>query len=662
MIFTKSELHKRGDDVTRKGWTTRFYHDFLDSVWREPFINRTSGFDEAGGPDSVIAFNENNRVFSISPATNKFAFWQFIVRISFFKRYEPMEIELPDEEGLYLIYLFRDEEDKTHKRQILHFIKNPTNEQTGEVYLERVVVAWVYWNFNDKSAVYFGDERHGSEWNPKIHLWAHEAFNALWKNGLQHNNVIIGDGSINAHAQFGISSGEFLHEDMEHAISAVASTVGLPVLWFSGGVDFNPRIEINSGYSFLKGTNFLYHNANGTKTECTNGYFMLYHVFATNCKLYPLISVMGQAQYANKNECCKAALNEVNALKTQLPQQTALPVVSFCFEVNSLFANTPKARIVQPCSGQTGMVWIEEYNNWYDILILIEIEENGGGIAEVLTDKSVTGDGTAGSEIQLVNDEDNPNDLHYYGTGDAMEPDKGFHHLHSKLVTQAGHGFAVKQAIRQNGTAFVLAQANNAENAQTTGIVVEVIDANNFRYQSGDFFAHADWVAGKEYALSPVTAGQIIEMPDDSFIWQVGWVRQSLGWGTDRGLKIEIDVGDEIGELLNKKLVGYWDREFEFCINKGVVEEFIIDLYACYEYTVVGAILMVDAGTINAAIQLNGANITGLENITISTAPTYIQASGNNSVKDADMLKLVTTITYTGDPVFIHGKLKILRE
>ncbi|MCA1761165.1 MAG: hypothetical protein LC658_15460, partial [Bacteroidales bacterium] len=89
MIFTKTELHRRGDDVTRKGWTTRFYHDFLDSVWREPFINRTSGFDVAGGPDSVISFDNLTRIFSILPVTNKFAFWQFIVRISFFKRYEP---------------------------------------------------------------------------------------------------------------------------------------------------------------------------------------------------------------------------------------------------------------------------------------------------------------------------------------------------------------------------------------------------------------------------------------------------------------------------------------------------------------------------------------------------------------------------------------------
>jgi len=656
MIFSKQELHRRGDDVTRKGWTTRFYHDFLDSVWREPFINRSSGFDVAGGPDSVIAFDNNTRIFTISPVTNKFAFWQFIVRISFFKRYEPMELEIPDEEGLYLIYLFRDEEDKTHKRQKLFYTKNPTVEDIREVYLNRVIVAWIYWNFNDKSTVYFGDERHGSEWNPKIHLWAHEAFNAFWKSGFSVTGLNPGDGSDNSHAQFGIASGEFSHEDMEHAVSAVAATTGLPVMWFDGSY---PGIESNPGYSFLRGPDFLFNNAGNTKTECTDGFFMLYHVLASNCQLYPLISVMGLKQYENKNDCCKAAYGEMQEIKRKLPQQTVLPVASFAFEVSHEFTNDVKARIVEPCSGQGCFLWIENVLNWYDIQIQIEIEEAD---SEVLTDKSVTGDGTLGGEIELVNDEETPGDLKYYGTGDAGEPDKGFHHLYSKLVNQTSHGFAVKQAIRHNGTSFVLAKADSATNAQVAGIVVEVIDANNFRYQSEGFFAHNDWVAGTEYALSPNTAGLIIEMPNDSFVWQVGWVRLSLGWGTDRGLKIEIDVGDEIGELLNKKLVGYWDREFEFCINKGIVEDFIVDLYACYDYTVVGAILMVDNGTVDVGIELNGVSVAGLENITVSTTPTYIQATGNNVVVDGDMLKMVTTVTYTEDPVFVHGKLKIVRE
>lgn len=114
-------------------------------------------------------------------------------------------------------------------------------------------------------------------------------------------------------------------------------------------------------------------------------------------------------------------------------------------------------------------------------------------------------------------------------------------------VTQTTHGFIVGDAIRHNSTIFLKAQANNAENAQTCGIVTKIIDADIFQYQSEGFFLDAAFAAGKEYFLSPATAGLVMELPVPE-VWTVGEVRQSLGWGTPQGLKIEIDVGDEIGE------------------------------------------------------------------------------------------------------------------
>ena len=375
MKYTYSEILRRLKDVPRKGWAEHQIRDLIDTLWREDFINRTSGFDVAGGPDSIISFDPATRILRIEPANRRFAFWQFIFKIAYFKRNNPEEIELPDEEGLYLVYIFRDQEDPARKSQRLFLIKNPTEAQIREVYLNRVSVAWLYWDATNKKAVYFGDERHGSEWNPQIHWWAHNALNALWKKGLQATTIILGDGSSNSHAQFGIASGEFYHEDMVHAIAGVTSTTGLPVLWFSGN---NPRIEINPGYSFLRGT-YLYYNGGGSKIQVTDKYFVIYHVFTTNCLQYPLISVMGPNQYQNKNTACKAARLEMEALREKLPQQTRLPLASFVFEVNSEFTNTVKARIVEPCTGQGCFIWIDIYLNWYDILIQIELEEAGPG-------------------------------------------------------------------------------------------------------------------------------------------------------------------------------------------------------------------------------------------------------------------------------------------
>lgn len=58
-------------------------------------------------------------------------------------------------------------------------------------------------------------------------------------------------------------------------------------------------------------------------------------------------------------------------------------------------------------------------------------EEGGGGIAEVITDLSVTGDGTADAPITLVNDEESPGNSQYYGTN--AEGEKGYHSLPSGI-------------------------------------------------------------------------------------------------------------------------------------------------------------------------------------------------------------------------------------
>ena len=118
-----------------------------------------------------------------------------------------------------------------------------------------------------------------------------------------------------------------------------------------------------------------------------------------------------------------------------------------------------------------------------------------------------------------------------------------------KEITQAGHGFTVKQAIRYDGESFVLACADSAENAQTVGIVVKVTDTDTFVYKSAGYFENEEWTAGTEYFLSPSTAGLVDVEPES---WNIGEVRQSLGWGTPQGLKIEIDVGDEIEEYTVK--------------------------------------------------------------------------------------------------------------
>ncbi len=79
-----------------------------------------------------------------------------------------------------------------------------------------------------------------------------------------------------------------------------------------------------------------------------------------------------------------------------------------------------------------------------------------------------------------------------------------------KAINQTGHGLAVGDVIRYNGTAYVEAQANSDANAEVIGIVSAVADANNFTFVSNGFVSGLSGLtAGETYFLSPTTAGAI---------------------------------------------------------------------------------------------------------------------------------------------------------
>lgn len=75
-------------------------------------------------------------------------------------------------------------------------------------------------------------------------------------------------------------------------------------------------------------------------------------------------------------------------------------------------------------------------------------------------------------------------------------------------VNQAGHGFVAGNIVRFNGVTYVLAQANNATNANVFGIVSGVIDANNFNLTlSGYVNTLVGLTPGSVYFLNPGVAG-----------------------------------------------------------------------------------------------------------------------------------------------------------
>lgn len=76
--------------------------------------------------------------------------------------------------------------------------------------------------------------------------------------------------------------------------------------------------------------------------------------------------------------------------------------------------------------------------------------------------------------------------------------------------TQVAHGYAVGDWLRHNGTSYVKAQADSATNSRAVGVVVEVVDADNFVLQAGGYVEVLSGLsAGSQYYLSPSSAGAI---------------------------------------------------------------------------------------------------------------------------------------------------------
>ena len=299
------------------------------------------------GPDAVIAWDNATRTFSIEPYdpsyegyVPRFAFYAWSRTADYQRKYEKEELELPDEEGLYVIYYASNDETRT---QVLNYLKNPTSAQLEDIYLRKVIVSFIYWNATSNQAEYIGDERHGSEWNPQIHWWAHNVFSGLRDFGLRITGIQKGDGSVDAHAQAGITAGAAFHEDMYHTAEAVASTAGLPILYRTAN---GPRVGSNAGFLVVTaGSGRLAWNYGTSITECENNRFVFYHIFWTNCQLNPIIAVMGQAQYDTTTEAVAGYDAEMEGIYGWMPHQSRMLITSLLYETSTDFTNAVKGRI-----------------------------------------------------------------------------------------------------------------------------------------------------------------------------------------------------------------------------------------------------------------------------------------------------------------------------
>ena len=73
-------------------------------------------------------------------------------------------------------------------------------------------------------------------------------------------------------------------------------------------------------------------------------------------------------------------------------------------------------------------------------------------------------------------------------------------------IAQTGHGLAVGDVVRLDGTDYIKAQANSEANAEAVGIVSAVADVDNFTLCVGGYIS----------TLSGLTAGSVYYLDDDT--------------------------------------------------------------------------------------------------------------------------------------------------
>lgn len=110
---------------------------------------------------------------------------------------------------------------------------------------------------------------------------------------------------------------------------------------------------------------------------------------------------------------------------------------------------------------------------------------------------------------------------------------------------QVGHGFVIGDVIRaeeeiDGSITYYLAQADTIAHATAIGVVNEVLSDDVFRYVSDGYINNAAFTfeQGKYYYLSASDAGKLTTVPT----YEEYEIEQAIGFGTDKGFKVEIDA------------------------------------------------------------------------------------------------------------------------
>lgn len=290
---------------------------------------------------SVISFDNTNRIFSISPVSNSFEIWTRGIRRTITNT---RTITIPNITGLYYIYF-----DVNGELQYKTTFFDWPND---------CITAYVYWNSSEGNAPFVADERHGITLDWQTHEYLHRTRGAAIASGFNADNYILnGDGSSNTHIQLDIASGTFFDEDLQVDITSTNTPVAntwqqdligpakIPMFYLSGNAW---KIDAPTDFPVKKGATLaqynLYNGSSWSTADIDNNKFGVTFIVATNNINYPVIGVIGQSNHANQGDAEATQFQDLNL--TGFPVVEMRPLFKLVYDVKTSYSNYVKARLV----------------------------------------------------------------------------------------------------------------------------------------------------------------------------------------------------------------------------------------------------------------------------------------------------------------------------
>lgn len=303
--------------------------DDYNLVQKEPtgFPNRT---------DSTISINTTTRTFTIQPTTTSYDI--YVKGVKFTKTTTETKV-WPALAGNHYFYFD------------IAGVLQTTQVFDSTIIKDNAFISVVYWNTDNNTAPYWGEERHGLVMDGETHSYLHTVFGARYISGgaLQNFNV-DGSGNLAIDAQFTSDSGSIRDEDILHQYLAQTQIPILykqGVLWRKKAADAYPVIY--SGTAGYVGANSLlaYNLLSGgtwSLSEVPNTNFVLVHIFATNDINNPVVGIQGINTYTSISNARTGASSEITQL-AGMPFAEFVALGSVIYQTASSYSNTPRARV-----------------------------------------------------------------------------------------------------------------------------------------------------------------------------------------------------------------------------------------------------------------------------------------------------------------------------